>query len=175
MGSLGTVSLYKSKGSLWFKFIEGSIFTQNDKTIVNDHAIMLTFCKSIGDKKYDNKNQVKISLTYWDVIRLYKSMLKGFTEPDAKGEKGRTLIHKYGNRTTTLRVGPGTEGTYGWSINQKETGETDGKNIPIFCDGDEMFGIRFYFEKALNEMVTELKRGNNEHGSIVNTDDPITE
>lgn len=156
--NLKPLTLYKKQGSLWMKFIEGSITVEGDKTIVNEPAIMLTFCKSIGDKKYDNKNQLKIALTYWDTIRLYRAMLKKFDLPDAKGEKGRSLIHKYGNRTTTLRVGPGqTAGTYGWGIQQRE-GTDEAKTVSIFSDDDEMFGIEFYFRKSLDEMVLELKR-----------------
>ena len=161
--NLKPITLYKKQGSLWMKYIEGSIVRENDRTNVNEHAIMLTFCKSIGEKKYDSKNQLKIALTYWDTIRLYRAILKKFDLPDAKGEKGRSLIHKYGNRTTTLRVGPGqTAGTYGWGIQQRE-GTEEAKTVSIFSDDDELFGIEFYFRKALDEMVKELK-------GAVNTD-----
>jgi hypothetical protein len=147
---LRPLDIYKSQGSLRFQLKEGYIDRSGGKVSYNEPTILLSFCKSSGDKVYDTKNSIKFAMSYFDYCRLLRAIGK-----DGIREE-KTMIHKYGSRTTVFKVGPGQkDNTYMFAINQKE-GNNENK-LAIYADADELFGIKLFLEKAADVMLSEIR------------------
>jgi hypothetical protein len=152
--------IYKSQGSLQIKYIKG---IQKKDASGNDVSkpptVMLSFCKCTGERSYDTEHPKTIACGYWDVCRIHRAIVKGFPDKikgkDNNETPGKKLLHRYNDRMTTLTIAPGTEGTYNWSIYQKEGSVGDDKSLGIFCDSDELYGIKIYLDKCIDLLLED--------------------
>ena len=160
-----SITMYKKTASMQIGFIPGSVAVDaTGKKNYNDAVVMISFCKSKGERSYDCENTKTIALPYWDVMKLHRAILKGFTDKNSSGASDIIFVHKYKDKTTTFVVGPGNEGTFKWSITQKkatapgaEVPKDSSDTIPIYCDANELHGLRSYLEICYPLMLEDIK------------------